>query len=235
MAKSSGGTRRSNPSGGGHYQDLYMTNQDAYDGLVNQTSRNRMRMGRDEKSAIIGYTGVAYSDMNRYLKTDDFLGMMPNSVRNRIDNLTQALEKSSYDTNMTLRRGVQNERSVFGFSVSEASLEQLQQTVGKTYTMKQFGSFSVTDTGGFDGQAEIILRAPKGTKMMYVEPVSSNGIKVKDFNNGANWNGKRQNISGYGEQEMLLQRGTSYKIYKVEKVGRKNVIYATIVHQQKFS
>lgn len=55
------------------------------------------------------------------------------------------------------------------------------------------------------------IYAPQGTKMIYAEPFSA-------FDNG-------DGINSFGnEAEMILQRGTQFKVVKVEKIGSTSYI-----------
>jgi hypothetical protein len=66
---------------------------------------------------------------------------------------------------------------------------------------------------GFSGYIFNIY-CPKGTKMMYAEPFSSYGNGA-----GLNWNGITKQKSFGGEFETIIQRGTTFKVVKVEKKG----------------
>lgn len=58
------------------------------------------------------------------------------------------------------------------------------------------------------------IYAPKGTQMMYAEPFSAFGN-----GGGKSWDGiSSQSTFGY-ESEMIIQRGASYTITKIEKTG----------------
>lgn len=228
MAKSSGSTRRRRE----RRPTSYTSASASYDALVDRTGELWNSFSSDEKTAVNAYTGSSYTNINKDLK----MGITPSSqiVQKRIDDITSAIEKSSYDKDMFLYRGVKNESSVFGFSVSKASLEQLQQIKGKTFKMNQFGSFAASsDSKGIYNNARIVLTAPKGTKMLYVEPFSKNGVSTSPYNQGASWDGTRQKVLWHGENEVLLQRGTSYKVYQVAQRDGKNIIFARIVKQDK--
>lgn len=226
MAKASGGTRRRVAS------TQYKSAEESYEALVGQTGEVWNTLDKEQKKYLVDYTGSLYSDVNMDLK-DDYYSVSP--FKTGIDNITSAIEKSSYDRDITLVRGAYNERSVFGFSLRGAELETLQTLVGKTYKMKQFGSFSADINGGFNRPVKIVLNAPKGTKMIYAEPFSSHGAEPKGYTSKMyeNWDGKKQNVDIHGENEMILQRGTSYRVDRVEKRGEKSIIYATIVKQDK--
>ena len=66
---------------------------------------------------------------------------------------------------------------------------------------------------GFGGDIIWNIYLPKGSKYMYIEPISKYGDGA-----GLNWDGKSTQTS-FGESEALLQRGTRLKVTKVEKKG----------------
>ncbi|MDR1956349.1 MAG: hypothetical protein LBQ30_05795 [Treponema sp.] len=85
------------------------------------------------------------------------------------------------------------------------------------------GKKEITDAGfvscgsakgkGFSGYIFNIY-CPKGTKMMYAEPFSRYGKGA-----GLDWTGiAKQSNFGY-EDETIIQRGTTFKVVKVEKIG----------------
>jgi len=206
-----------------------MDDQESYDVLAGVSGSVWNSLTSDQKDALSDYTRDEHTDINHWLKGKDIDEWDEERVREQVDLITSAIEQSSYNRTVVLRRGVDNESSVFGFSVSNASPERLRTLVGNSYTMKQFGSYGASEGAGFSGRAEIILKAPKGTKMIYVEPFSANGE-----GKGRTWDGKtRQEYIGV-ENEVIMQRGTTYRVDKVETVNGKNRIYATVIRQQKF-
>jgi hypothetical protein len=66
---------------------------------------------------------------------------------------------------------------------------------------------------GFSGYIFNIY-CPKGTKMMYAEPFSRYGKGSK-----INWDGISKQASFGYEDETIIQRGTTFKVIKVEKKG----------------
>jgi len=207
-----------------------MDDQESYDVLAGVSGSVWNSITSGQKDALVGYTREEHTDINRWLKGGGFFyKQQAEFAREQTDLITSAIEQSSYNRTVVLRRGVDNESSVFGFSVSNASPEQLRTLVGNSYTMKQFGSYGASEGAGFDGRAEIILKAPKGTKMIYAEPFSANGL-----GEGRTWDGKTRQKYISGENEVIMQRGTTYRVDKVETVYGKNRIYATVIRQQKF-
>ncbi|GHV56563.1 hypothetical protein AGMMS49579_21280 [Spirochaetia bacterium] len=58
------------------------------------------------------------------------------------------------------------------------------------------------------------IYAPKGTQMMYAEPFSAYGR-----GGGSGWDGISKQSHFGRESEMIIQRGASYTITKIEKTN----------------
>lgn len=77
------------------------------------------------------------------------------------------------------------------------SEQELQQFVGEKHTIPAFLSTGMTKGGGFSSKDIIMnIYLPKGTKALYVSDLG---------------------MFGYGEQEVILQRGGTYAITKIER------------------
>lgn len=191
-----------------------------------------------EKDSIYEYTG-SYHKYNEPLRgieygTNKFLGVgnvdldqigvsyagyKPGQIHKEIDAITSIIDKSSYDFDMWVQRGCRRsgmdkffEIDMSDFNLPEAELSQL--LVGKTPTEYAFMSTGVAKGKGLNTSGGITLNvyAPKGTKMMYIEPISQFG-----HGDGRSWDGiSPQSYFGH-EAEMLMQRGTKFRVTKVEK------------------
>ncbi len=133
--------------------------------------------------------------------------------------LTKALSKSKYDFDIWLNRGIETLRGLSGFlgvdedelrNKSEAELEK--ELLGKVVKDEAFTSTGGVKGKGFRGHI-INLYAPKGTEMMYVEPFSCYGEGTQS----TSWDGEEKQSSFGFEFEVLLNRGYTFKITKVEK------------------
>lgn len=204
----------------------------------------------EEKDGIYEYTqsyhkyneplrGIEYGT-NRYLgvgKTDLNAGYAQNGER--LNAMTDILEKCSYDKDVWLQRGCQ-----FGgmdkFFQCDPSLlqygteQQLQQELlGKSVTEYGFMSCGTSKGKGFSGDILLNVYAPKGTKMMYVEPFS----RFSGSSDHINWDGiSEQSSFGY-ELETILQQGTQFSVEKIERRGSQ--IYVDLYvrdqsHQQRW-
>lgn len=81
---------------------------------------------------------------------------------------------------------------------------------------------------GFSSKPVILnVYAPKGTQMMYAEPFSAFSGQ-----GGKNWDGITSQSYFGSESEMIIQRGASYTITKIEKTGRKIYIDVEVHPEQ---
>ena len=124
--------------------------------------------------------------------------------------MTRMIEKSSYDKDIWVQRGISPSAKIFQIpgekikkSILEMTSSEMQSLVGTTFKEKGFYSAGAGKGTGFDHKGVILnTYCPRGTKMLYV-----GDSKTKSF---------------YGktdENEMILQRGYEYRITKIQKVG----------------
>lgn len=136
-----------------------------------------------------------------------------------IQDMTDIISKSSYDFDVWLQRGCGTEAIESFLHLPNGTLgrmthEQLQQFLGRDGRIYSFTSTGVAKGKGFSGNVIMNIYAPKGTQMMYAEPFSCFGN-----GGGSGWDGiSPQSTFGY-ESEMIIQRGASYTITKIEKSG----------------
>ena len=171
----------------------------------------------DEKNAIYGYT-EEYHPINEPLRGLTYSGPDVKAKRGlaRIPHVTSIINKSNYDFDIWLQRGDDLiALKKFGLlNYNTASDAEIKALVGKTGTEGAFWSAGVAKGKGFSGEVIFNIYAPRGTKMMYCEPFSAYG-----HGDGKSWDGiNKQSSFGY-ESEILIQRGTTFRITKVEKSG----------------
>jgi hypothetical protein len=101
--------------------------------------------------------------------------------------------------------------------------KELKALVGSRFTNYAFTSSGTHEGAGFSYK-EIIwnIYAPAGTRMMYMEPFSAYGNGA-----GLHWDGVSRQQTFGPEAEMLIQRGTHYKITKAER-GKDGRIYIDV-------
>lgn len=193
-----------------------------------------------EKDAIYKYTGT-YSRYNEPLRgieygTNRFLGVgnvdldqigvktygfKPGEVRKEIDAMTSIIGKSSYDFDYWVQRGCRRSGmdKFFGIDPADFDLPESElaaKLVGTMPTEYGFMSTGVAKGKGLNTHGGILLNiyCPKGTKGMYIEPISQFG-----HGSGRNWDGITPQSDFGHEAEVLLQRGTKFRVTKVEKSG----------------
>lgn len=150
-------------------------------------------------AAVIGYTS-SYSSINEPLRGETYLGSKTSKeefIKN-VEGMTDAIELSTYDFDYWVQRGthgVVDEENEVDINPSMTTAE-LNSLVGKQFVQRSFFSAGAAKNTGMPNRPIILnVYCPKGTKGLYVESISHYA----------------------GENEMILQRGYTYKITDVEK------------------
>lgn len=161
----------------------------------------------DDREGIKRYTGSFYRQMNRDLRSGKY---KTSSVQWDIDNCTSALSKASVADDVLVYRGMGTQSSVARFlGVPESSLVNdsvRNALVGTRVTEKGFLSTAIVPGRAWSG-CKLDIYLPKGTKAMYVDPVSTYS----------------------GEQEMLIQRNSTFEIKEFETDSSGNVTKIVMV------
>lgn len=173
-------------------------------------------MSSSERNQLIDYTGGGYSKYNRPLRGLSHSGWAGWDFSNGVTLLTNAIDKCVWDEDIWVQRGVGSDMkfqlpgggkitNLYNMSESE-----LQSLVGTSFKDNGFYSAGAGKGTGFSSQ-DIILNTycPKGTKMAYMNT--------------------KGHYSYGGENEMILQRGYSYRITKVEKKGSKYYLDVEVI------
>lgn len=146
-----------------------------------------------------------------------------------ISDLTTAIDHTVSKQGMHLRRGSDTnglagllEGDLFSFdqakSLCKKSQSEMQKAlVGQVFDNHSFMSTGISEDAGFGGNVSYSIYAPKGTRYIYAEPQSYYGGTIghveKIYEAG-------QSHSSVGsEAEIILQRGTSFRITNVKKFG----------------
>lgn len=184
-----------------------------------------------EKDAIFGYTS-SYHNIQEPLRGMTYYGSETDTKRGlkRIPLVERIINRSSYDFDMWVQRGDDKVAlKKFGLlNYATATDEEIKALVGRTGTEAAFWSAGVAKGKGFTGKPIIFnIYMPKGTKAMYCEPFSAFGC-----GNGRNWDGVSGQTRFGGESEILLQRGTTMRVTKVQKSGSTWYIDVEVIKQQ---
>lgn len=164
-----------------------------------------------ERDGVQAYTGMHYRKMNRDLRADNFSGA---EKKDYIIGATNALEKSEVADDVTVWRGMGSKNTLArNLRVSEEQLSQIVtdgSIVTQRFTEKGFCSTGVTEQAAWNKSVSLEIYVPKGTKGMFVDPVSMHP----------------------GENELLLQRNTTFQIMKAEVVNGNYKLYVSVVEQK---
>lgn len=182
-----------------------------------------------EKNAIFGYTS-SYHNINEPLRGLTYYGSAADTQLglDRIPLMESIINKSYYDKDIWLQRGGgMIELKKFGLSnYASATDAEIMALVGKEGTEGAFTSAGVAKGKGFGGSVITNIYAPRGTKMMYAEPYSSFGN-----GSGRSWDGIAKQSTFGSESEIILQRGTTFRVTKVKKSGNKWYIDVEVINQ----
>ena len=82
-------------------------------------------------------------------------------------------------------------------------------------------STGIADGTGFGGNVAYKIYAPAGTKAIYAEPASYYGNTISGehiYKSGATYSGVG------GEAEIIIQRGTTFRVTSIEKTGSSSYV-----------
>lgn len=177
------------------------------------------------------YLGVGNVDMDNI--GTSYGGYKKGEVKKRIDNLTAIIEKAELEEDMWFQRGCRRQGmdKFFGIDMSDFDLPEAElaaKLMGTTPTEYAFMSAGVAKGRGLNTSGGILLNiyAPKGTKGLYLEPISA-------FGNGAGrgWDGISPQSHFGHEAEILFQRRTRMRVTKVEKSGGTIYVDVEVIEQ----
>ena len=147
-----------------------------------------------------------------------------------IAELTTAIEKTTMEDDVWLRRGSDIsglagllEVNVITFQEAKQLLENgdiatlQKRLVNEVFQNHAFTSSGIAEDAGFSGEILYRIYAPKGTKAIYAEPQSYYGSTI---GHKEQLYKKGQTYSGVGgEAELIIQRGTKFRITDIQKTG----------------
>ena len=157
-----------------------------------------------QQKGVKRYTGDGFRDMNLMLRFGENSVLFPKQLQETKDlvkGCSEALENSRLPFDMVAYRGVDYKdiSAIIGASV-EGNLNSL---IGKKFVDKGFFSTSIDEKRAYVARVngvKITTVLPKGTKGMYLDPISVYS----------------------GEKEIILQRGTNFRIldFKANDAGQ---------------
>lgn len=158
-----------------------------------------------------------------------------------VKNLTTAIEKSEMQESVFLVRCSDKngfagllEGDLLSFDdalslIRNGNQDELKSVLeGQTFISHSFMSTSIASGSGFSGNVSYEIYCPKGTKGIYAEPASYFGDTIS----GAELYKKGRSYSSVGsEAEVILQRGTQYRISEVKVSGSSFSVKMEVVNQ----
>ncbi len=204
--------------------------------------------GLPEREALYEYTAGS-EQFNRPLRGydkswDNFVGVGSVPLDNEgagemISDLASALDKAKIKEDVWLFRGSEQQSlaGMLGIDKSKiipSNIEALNRKYSGTDIMDSaFFSTGISADAGFKNRVSYEILAPKGTKGLYVEPFSKYGYNetnhLDSAQYGPEWDGQYHPGGVGSEAEVILQRGTCFKIKAINEVaGKVNVILEII-------
>ncbi len=158
-----------------------------------------------------------------------------------ITDTTKAIEKSILPEGVMLVRGSDKggfagmiEGNLFSYEQAEKLLNKPVSEINKALKGQVIQNHAFTSTGiasgtGFGGSVAYKIYAPKGTKAIYAEPQSyfgdTVGMDARLYKKGQSYH------SVGGEAEVILQRGTEFRVTNVTKSGGTLVVEMEVIAQ----
>ena len=161
-----------------------------------------------------------------------------------IADLSRAIDNFEMPDSMFLFRGSDYnglagwfEGSGFGFDdmldiIKNGSESDLKAFEGMTIQNHAFTSTGIASDAGFGGNVKYKIYAPKGTRGIYAEPQSYYGDTVGTHEKIYSVGQKYSSVGG--EAEVILQRGTEFRIVSIKRSGQRIDIELEIVDQPRY-
>lgn len=193
------------------------------------------------------HVGYLYTSGSRYIneplfgtyysvKTSPIDGSVRNSWKD-INTLTDMIENAPRMKNdIWVQHGENMSAFIgkFGIDLNNLSKSELKNLNGLTGVNAPFTSCGSSKGSGFASEEVIMnIYCPKGTKFIYTEPYSHYGDNTY-YESGYKWNGVSRQSQGYSssyENEIILQRGSVFRITKIEKNGYKWYVDVELIEQ----
>ena len=218
------------------YADLskFSTKSKPYQSLIAQLEN----ASSNEKAAMYQYTaGSSYiTEPLRAIKGYyHYYGSRLSEAEKHIADMTQYIARSTLKDDVWVKR---DEISAFvnyrfGLSDLDAYISDPSKLVGKVGTDDSFMSCGNCRNTNFGSKPVCLnIYCPKGTQMTYAEPFSAFGSSHDngDYCPGKKWNGTSKPTTT-GENEIILQRGTKFRITKAEYTNGKWYIDMEVLEQ----
>ena len=199
---------------------LWTSDKGAVDAVLRDvTGQQWQNFDKETKDALSSYTLNGYKAINKSLAEGR---SSSRQTQNKIDKMTEAIDKCELPQDMWLQRGLKKDvaEAMFG----SMSVEAIQSMIdnNQTITNLPFMSCGSAKGSGMTHKPVIMnIFAPKGTKAIYAEPFSMLGNGF-----GPYWDGMKGQTSYSGEFETIIQRGSILRPTKATEKG--GVIYVDV-------
>lgn len=196
--------------------------EDVLNELFDDTNEWFKTLTEEERSAIINYTqgsGKFNRPLRGYKETwGNYIGKgnvpfdYEGAGKDEYKHITKALERSKTKKAMWTARGSDYEafKGMFGESLFGMTEEQAKGLIGRTGLDEAFMSTSPTSPWG---GVKFEIYMPAGTEAALVDPFSYFGGSRHSYK-AVKWSGLDRNYI-VGEQEILINRGYTYKIVDI--------------------
>lgn len=172
---------------------------------------------QDTSSVLMEYTSSFYSEVNTELRRGKGVASRQKGYVEKMDRAFDLVPRAPED--IEVHRGTTPDQFL-GNQLSGAVTSNPQSWVGKEFIDHGYMSTSLGGKAAFGSKPiQMHLRAPKGTKMAYVDgerPGDREGV-ITRFP---------------GELELIVQRGTIFYVDRVEKIGSQTHVWGEIRRQE---
>lgn len=183
-----------------------------------------------EREAAYFYTHT-YSSINEPLRGIPYYGSKSLKVaQSKVPHLTSIISKSTFDFDVWLQRGIDYGalKGMFGIDVTfMTASERANALMGKVGVDNGFISCGSAKGHGYSKPVIMNIYCPRGTRMLYAEPFSQYGKGTQS----PNWDGISGQSSFGSEFETILQRGTHFRVTKVENTGYEIYLDVEVIQQ----
>lgn len=201
------------------------TKEEIHEKLVSNSGDEWSHATEEEKNGIWKYTGSDYKKINAALYDNDTPGKLDEykangygDLKSEINGATNYLDKCTTKSDIWAERGTSDKYAPSILGISEKEFRKRLQgdgfddLVGKEVVQEGFLSTSPKKGASYNGQVKINAYIPAGSHASYAEPFSMFG-----YGAGKNWDGSPETTSNksFGEFELIVQRGSTFKITKV--------------------
>lgn len=152
-------------------------------------------------------------------------GFSGNPMINAPFEAANAIAKNVHKESMWLHRGSDQRslNSLFGINIDDylSGKKSTDDLVGRKAVDEGFISSTPIKGKGFSGDIMYEIFAPKGTEMMYLEPISHYGVLRET---GYEWDGLKPQSTFNYEFEMLVNRGYELQIISVQRKNNQEAV-----------